>query len=102
MSTSALPIAETTNQLKSELIKSHIGFRGEGKTGVPGEKKISEQSIDREGKYSLIWAIKVCAAPKGMVLWPFWSEIKASILTGAHDRERITPILSLSSGSVAL
>ena len=25
------------------------------------------------GGYSLIWAIKVCAAPKGMVFQPFWS-----------------------------
>ena len=23
--------------------------------------------------YSLIWAIKVCEAPKGMVFQPFWS-----------------------------
>ena len=25
------------------------------------------------GGYSLIWAIQVCAAPKGMVFQPFWS-----------------------------
>ena len=25
------------------------------------------------GGYSLIWAILVCAAPKGMVFQPFWS-----------------------------
>ena len=25
--------------------------------------------------YSLIWAIEVCAAPKGMVFLPFWSQI---------------------------
>ena len=36
--TSALLIGETTNQLKSEQIKSNVGFRVEGKTGVPGVK----------------------------------------------------------------
>ena len=34
--TSALLIGETTNQLKSEQIKSNVGFWGEGKTRVPG------------------------------------------------------------------
>ena len=38
LSTSALLIGETTNQLKSEQIKSNVGFRVEGKTGVPGVK----------------------------------------------------------------
>ena len=37
-STSAQVIGETTNQLKSEQIKSNNGFWGEGKTGVPEEK----------------------------------------------------------------
>ena len=31
------------------------------------------QSRGGGGGYSLIWAIYVCAAPKGMVFQPFWS-----------------------------
>ena len=31
------------------------------------------QRPGRGGGYSLIWAIKVCVAPKGMVFQPFWS-----------------------------
>ena len=33
------------------------------------------QHVFRPGGYSLIWAIQVRTAPKGMVVQPFWSEI---------------------------
>ena len=34
-----------------------------------------ERSHPVGGGYSLIWAIQVCAAPKGRVFQPFWSQI---------------------------
>ena len=32
-----------------------------------------KKDCDPGGGYSLIWAIKVCAAPKGRGFQPFWS-----------------------------
>ena len=41
-------------------------------------KQVLERSLSSRGGlgYSILWAIWVCAAPKGMVFEPFWSEIE--------------------------
>ena len=39
--------------------------------------------------YSIIWAEEVCAAPKGMVFQPFWSEIGYGLYTLVLNWRRI-------------
>ena len=36
------------NQIKSTQIKSNVGFRGEGKTGVPGEKALGAELVENQ------------------------------------------------------
>ena len=46
------------NQINSTQIKSNVGFRGKGKTGVPGEK---------------LCALKVVHSPQGAFFWGYSS-----------------------------
>ena len=71
--------------VKTPLLSGVLGNTGTGEfifrehkilsNYLPGTRELSIRLLGSSpgGGYSLIWAIKVCATPKGRVFQPFWA-----------------------------
>ena len=71
------------NQIKSTQIKSNVGFRGEGKTGVPGEKPLGAEWRTNKLSPHIIGGRRVlnhCAIPAALAMDPF-IKVKGLVVT---------------------
>ena len=72
------------NQIKSTQIKSNVGFRGEGKTGVPGEKPLGTEQRTNKLSRHIIGGRRVlnhCAIPAHLTLEDPFIKVKGLVVT---------------------